>query len=57
MIRPMTAARKLSVYEEFAVVPKHLVAEIINGELRTHPRPATLHARAVELDLGVLWAR
>jgi len=40
------AERKPSVYEEFLAVPKHLVAEIIRGELRTHPRPATPHARA-----------
>src|SRR5580658_105392 len=42
----MTAARKLGVREAFLSAPKHLVAEIINGELRTHPRPATTHARA-----------
>jgi Uma2 family endonuclease len=41
-----TAAQRRSVYEEFLVAPKHLVAEIIGGNLRTHPRPATPHARA-----------
>ena len=42
----MTAAPRRDVYEEFLAVPKHLVAEIIDSELRTHPRPATPHARA-----------
>ena len=42
----MTAAPRRDVYEEFLAVPKHLVAEIIDGKLRTHPRPATPHARA-----------
>jgi Uma2 family endonuclease len=38
--------RPKSVYEEFLAAPKYLVAEIVRGELRTHPRPATPHARA-----------
>ncbi len=40
------AEKRRSVYEAFLAVPKHLVAEIIGGQLRTHPRPATPHARA-----------
>jgi len=42
----MPAEKRPSVYEAFLATPKHLVAEIIHGELRTHPRPATPHARA-----------
>jgi Uma2 family endonuclease len=41
-----TPPKRASVYEEFLAAPKHLVAEIIRGELRTHPRPATPHANA-----------
>jgi Uma2 family endonuclease len=39
-------ARKLATYEELCAVPRQLVAEIIDGVLRTHPRPAPPHARA-----------
>jgi Uma2 family endonuclease len=42
----MPAKRLSSVFEDFLAVPEHLVAEIINGELVTHPRPAPPHARA-----------
>ena len=39
-------ARRRATYEELLAVPEHLVAEIINGELVTSPRPAPRHARA-----------
>jgi Uma2 family endonuclease len=42
----MPAEKGQSFYEAFLAVPRHLVAEILYGELRTHPRPATPHARA-----------
>ena len=48
----MPAEKRPSVYEAFLAAPRHLVAEIIHGELRTHPRPATPHARAASI-LGV----
>ncbi len=48
----MPAEKRPSVYEAFLAVPKHLVAEILYGQLRTHPRPATPHARAASI-LGV----
>jgi Uma2 family endonuclease len=35
-----------AVYAEFEAVPPHLVAEIIDGELVTSPRPAAPHTRA-----------
>lgn len=39
-------ARRRATYEELLAAPRHVVAEIIGGELRTHPRPAPAHARA-----------
>jgi Uma2 family endonuclease len=39
-------AKRRATYEDLLAVPKHLVAEIINGTLVTMPRPASLHARA-----------
>jgi len=41
-----TPARKHATYEDLLAVPEHLVAEILDGELVTHPRPATPHAAA-----------
>lgn len=37
---------KPASYEDLLQVPAHLVAEIVNGRLITHPRPAPRHARA-----------
>jgi Uma2 family endonuclease len=39
-------ARRAATYEDLLAVPKPLVAEILFGELVTHPRPAPRHARA-----------
>ena len=33
-------------YEDLLAVPKNQVAEILNGQIHTHPRPASRHARA-----------
>ncbi len=44
--------KKRATYDDLAAVPEHLVAEIIDGELVTSPRPASRHARA-SLQLGV----
>lgn len=38
--------RKPATYEDLLAVPSHLVAEIIDDELYTSPRPASLHAVA-----------
>ncbi len=38
--------KRRATYEDLMQVPDHLVAEIIDGELVTSPRPATPHARA-----------
>ncbi|HKQ70680.1 MAG TPA: Uma2 family endonuclease [Polyangiaceae bacterium] len=39
-------AKRRATYEDLLAVPRPLLAEIIHGELVTHPRPATLHALA-----------
>ncbi len=39
-------ARRRATYDDLVAAPRHVVAEIIGGELRTHPRPAPAHARA-----------
>jgi Uma2 family endonuclease len=39
-------ARKQATYDDLLKVPGHLVAEIVDGELFTNPRPASRHARA-----------
>jgi Uma2 family endonuclease len=39
-------AKRQATYEDLVAVPEHLVAEIIHGQLVTHPRPASPHARA-----------
>jgi Uma2 family endonuclease len=43
----MTApAKRRAAYADLAAVPAHLVAEIIDGELVTHPRPVPKHVLA-----------
>jgi len=44
-------SKKPATYAELEAVPPHLVAEILAGELVTHPRPAPRHAAAA-LALG-----
>ena len=51
----MEPARKRATYEDLLAVPDNLVAEIINGELVTSPRPAPRHARAASALGGALW--
>ena len=38
------SAVRQATYEDLLQVPEHLVAEILNGELHAHPRPAPKHA-------------
>lgn len=50
------AAVRQATYADLEAVPEHLVAEIIDGVLETHPRPRPRHAGAAvrlggELDL------
>jgi hypothetical protein len=37
---------KPASYEDLFDLPEHIVGEIINGRLVTHPRPAPRHARS-----------
>ncbi len=39
-------AKKRATYADLEAVPEHLVAEIIDGELLTHPRPSPRHGAA-----------
>jgi Uma2 family endonuclease len=39
-------ARRTASFEDLLDVPEHLVAEIVDGELVTSPRPSSRHARA-----------
>ena len=43
-----------TVYKEFMAVPENRVAEILNGTLVTHPRPAPKHTRASSVLGGKL---
>ena len=43
--RPAQQPRR-ATYQDVLDAPAHLVAEIINGTLHTHPHPAMPHARA-----------
>jgi Uma2 family endonuclease len=47
-------ASRPATYEDLLRVPEHLVAEIIDGELYTSPRPASRHARATSILGGIL---
>lgn len=42
----MKSKRRLARYDDVLAAPDHVVAEIIEGELVTSPRPALPHARA-----------
>ena len=50
-----TPAPRPATYEDLLAVPAHLVAEIVNGQLRTHPRPRPRHlvaSSALGAELG-----
>lgn len=40
------AAKRNATYEDLLAVPDRFIAQILNGVLYTHPRPAAPHARA-----------
>src|SRR5687768_7508101 len=46
--------RRRATYDDFMAVPEHLVAEVIDGELYTSPRPGPRHAVAVSRLLSLL---
>jgi Uma2 family endonuclease len=51
----MSTARRRATYEDLLQVPDILIAEIVDGELITSPRPAFPHAQATSAviqDLG-----
>lgn len=48
----MNPARRRATYEDLLKVPDILIAEIIDGELITSPRPASPHARATSVIHG-----
>ena len=41
-------------YEDVLRAPEHMVAEILHGQLYTHPRPASRHARSASMLGGRL---
>jgi Uma2 family endonuclease len=43
---PRVPLDRLATYDDLVAVPDHLVAEIVDGELWTSPRPAPRHATA-----------
>lgn len=50
-------ARVRATYTDLLAVPEHLVAELIDGELVTSPRPAPPHALAASAIGSVLFDR
>ena len=48
---PKHESPRRATYQDVLDAPAHLVAEIINGTLHTHPRPASRHALATS-NLG-----
>jgi Uma2 family endonuclease len=48
-------AKRRATYEDLRAVPDHLVAEIIDGDLITHPRPAAVHVVASSALGGELY--
>ena len=47
-----TVARHRATYQDVLEAPAHQVAEVVDGTLHTHPRPAMPHARA-SYELGI----
>jgi len=55
MVRLVDTARRRATYEDLLKVPDPLIAEIVDGELITSPRPAFSHAQAafaISQDVG-----
>jgi len=48
-------AKRRATYDDLRAVPSHLVAEIIDGQLVTQPRPASRHARVASSLGGELY--
>jgi Uma2 family endonuclease len=54
MVSTVDTARRRAAYEDLLKVPDILIAEILDGELITSPRPASPHARATSVIRGEL---
>jgi Uma2 family endonuclease len=54
MVITMDPARRSATYEDLLKVPDILIAEIVDGELITSPRPTSPHARAASVMRGAL---
>ncbi len=55
MKTPSRSPKRTATYADVEAAPEHLVAEIIDGELMTHPRPSPRHnaaAGALSAELG-----
>jgi Uma2 family endonuclease len=55
-----SAPRRKATYEDILAAPEHLVAEILDGELKLSPRPAAPHAEATSvlgMDIGAAFHR
>lgn len=53
-------AKRRATYQDVLDAPEHLVAEVLDGELYTHPRPAGPHAEAASvlgMDIGSAFHR
>jgi Uma2 family endonuclease len=57
IVAAVTAPKRRATYADLLEVPEHLVAEIIDGELVTSPRPALPHALAASALGSVLFDR
>lgn len=49
-------ARRRATYDDLQKIPAHLVAELLNGDLVTSPRPGPRHAQAASSLAGELYA-
>ena len=56
-LRGVEGARRRATYADLLGVPEHLVAEIVDGELVTSPRPGPPHALAASALTSVLFDR
>src|SRR5262249_62355675 len=52
IVAELSLPRRRATYADLLEVPEHLVAEIIEGELCTSPRPASPHALAAAMILA-----
>ncbi|HJQ84425.1 MAG TPA: Uma2 family endonuclease [Candidatus Binatia bacterium] len=57
IVPAVSAPRRRATYADLLEVPEHLVAEIIDGELITSPRPASPHALAATAIGSALFDR